>query len=366
MTIAVTHTREPDPEAAVHELVRGLDLPAPRFLLYFASPRYEPAALGRAMKGAFDCPTLGCTTAGEIASCGMLEGAIVAMAFDREHVASAATARVDDIQSPSDLRIAYARLVDSVAADNTATSDEFLGIVLQDGLSGAEERVMSLLSTLSNIPFVGGSAGDDARFDKTYVSVNGETFTGSAALGLLRMKKPYRILKTQSFDVTDTVLTVTEVDEAARRVQSFNGRPAAAEYARALSVSVEALPRHFQAHPLGLIAGNEPFVRSPQRVQGSDVLFYCNVKQGMQLRLLNARDIVTETEKALTEAARGLTQVEALVNFNCIQRKLELEQTQRLADYGALFRPFKSIGFSTYGESYIGHINQTSVMLLFQ
>jgi len=318
------------------------------------------------MKRAFDCPMLGCTTSGEIASHGMLEGTIVAMAFDTEHLASVATARVDDIQSPSDLKRAYARLVDTVAADSMATSDEFLGIVLQDGLSGAEERVMSLLSSLTNIPFVGGSAGDDGRFDKTYVSVNGDAFTGSAALALLRLKKPYRVLKTQSFDVTDAVLTVTEVDEAARRVLGFNGRPAAEEYARALSVTIEELPRHFQAHPLGVIAGDEPFVRSPQRVQGSDVLFYCNVKEGMQLRLLKARDIVTETEKALTEAARQLGHVEALVNFNCIQRKLELEQTQRLGDYGALFHRFKCIGFSTYGESYIGHINQTSVMLLFQ
>jgi hypothetical protein len=181
----------------------------------------------------------------------------------------------------------------------------------------------------------------------------------------LKLRKKFAILKTQSFDVTEKVLEVTRADEAQRRVIELNGEPASEEYARALGVTAADLPTQFQAHPLGLIAGSEPFVRSPLRIQGTDVLFYCNVKQGMQLRLLNSRDIVDETAKALESTVAEFGHVEALVNFNCIQRTLELKQKNQGDAYAALFRPFKTAGFSTYGESYIGHINQTSVIVLF-
>ena len=34
-------------------------------------------------------------------------------------------------------------------------------------------------------------------------------------------------------------------------------------------------------------------------------------------------------------------------------------------DYGRIFAQYPTIGFSTCGESYIGHMNQTSTMVLF-
>ena len=46
-------------------------------------------------------------------------------------------------------------------------------------------------------------------------------------------------------------------------------------------------------------------------------------------------------------------------------RALPVEEKQQCDAYGALFAEVPTIGFSTYGESYIGHINQTSTMLVF-
>ena len=55
-----------------------------------------------------------------------------------------------------------------------------------------------------------------------------------------------------------------------------------------------------------------------------------------------------------------------MINFNCILRTLGLEQEQSSEAYGALFGEIPTVGFSTYGEQFIGHINQTATMLVFK
>jgi FIST N domain len=51
--------------------------------------------------------------------------------------------------------------------------DRWVGIVLIDGLSGAEERIMDRIGNLTNLLFVGGSAGDDLAFARTLVAADG-------------------------------------------------------------------------------------------------------------------------------------------------------------------------------------------------
>jgi len=42
----------------------------------------------------------------------------------------------------------------------------------------------------------------------------------------------------------------------------------------------------------------------------------------------------------------------------------ELQSTEQSCAYGELFTDVPTVGFSTYGEEYLGHINQTATMLL--
>ncbi len=365
MSFRTATSSNPNPTDAAREIVQAFAGIAPTFIVYFATSKLEHEELGRELGAAFaGTPSIGCTTSGELAGDRMLKGTVVAAAFEADIIESARVALVRDMTSEEHVKSALEHLIPGGDPLHPTTH---IGLALHDGLSLNEERVMATLSTLSNVPFVGGSAGDDLAFKATRVFANFVPISGASALCVLKPTRGYRILKTQSFDVLDDVLAVTEADEATRTVHSFNGRPAAEEYARLVGVPLSDLPTRFFKNPLGLVtASGEPFVRSPMQVQGPSVVFYCQIKEGMQLRLLSSRDIVADTARDLEAAASEMRGVRAVLNFHCILRTLELEERGQTAAYGRVFAKYPMVGFSTYGESYIGHINQTSTMVLFE
>ncbi len=241
-----------------------------------------------------------------------------------------------------------------------------VGIILVDGLSGSEERIMEKIGDLTNVTFIGASAGDDLKFTKTSLFAGGRAYSNAAVLALIKTESGFDFIKTQSFNVLDKKLVATSVNTGKRQVLEFDRKPAVTAYAEALSVSVEKLAERFMANPLGLMSGDEPYVRSPQRVDGNSVLFYCGVRQGMELSVLESTDIVKQTREAVAAKIKELGTVSGIINFHCILRTLELDQKGTAGEYGSIFAGVPTVGFSTYGEEFVGHINQTSTMLVFK
>jgi hypothetical protein len=161
-------------------------------------------------------------------------------------------------------------------------------------------------------------------------------------------------------------LLVTKANEANREIVEFNHMPAAQAYAEALGIPVADAPNHFMHNPVGVVYEGEPFVRSPQQIRGNSIFFYCSVKEGIELTLLESTDIIASTKKALDAARAELGGISGIINFNCILRTLELREKGLSNIYGELFTDYPTIGFSTYGEQFIGHMNQTSTMLVFR
>jgi hypothetical protein len=297
----------------------------------------------------------------------MTKGAVVAMGFGAETVSRTEVALVEGIRESTDgIGRAFAEWEHRLGRKMLDLDPErWIGLVLIDGLSGSEERVMDRIGDLTNVIFIGGSAGDDVAFTKTYVAANGRAVSDAAVLALLECPNGFDIIKTQSFHATRQFLVPTRVNKAAREIIEFNGKPAATAYAEALSVKPEDLAAQFMAHPLGLMVGGEPFVRSPQQIVGESVRFYCGVDEGMKLAVLDSTGIVEDTAAALKAALERNPGAQGLLSFNCILRTLELEAKGQTDAYGKVFAGVPTAGFSTYGEEYIGHINQTATMLLF-
>jgi hypothetical protein len=78
------------------------------------------------------------------------------------------------------------------------------------------------------------------------------------------------------------------------------------------------------------------------------------------LELLESTNIVADTGKALEGSHR------ALIVFNCIWRTLQLQEEGECEAFAALFANTPSVGFNTYGEAYMGHVNQTATILAFR
>jgi len=367
MAIKHVYSMETSPEKNAAELAAQLADFSARFILFFAASSFEPAALGAAMQKHFPkVDIIGCTTAGELVSGKVLKDSVVAMAFDAEALGDVTIGVVENLKTENQVPQVFAAFEKHTGQKMLELDiNRHIGLILIDGLSGAEEKVMDKIGDLTNILFVGGSAGDDLEFKATYVFANGKAYTDAAVLALLKPNVGFEVVKTQSFCDMKKVLKATRVNEAERIVYEFDGEPAREAYARAIEIPVEKANSRFMDQPFGLMVEEEPYVRSPRQFQDDALEFFCHIKEGMELNLLQATDILHDTQAVIENKKEKLGHISGLINFHCILRTLRLQQEGQLEEYGKLFADIPMIGFSTYGEQYVGHINQTSTMLIF-
>lgn len=365
MNIKTAYSAKTDLHDVVNDIQAQLGNFETNLLVFFASSSFAPEAIASGMGAAFpQAVTFGCSTAGEIVSGKMLTHSVVAMAFNKQSVKMARAVVLEDLSSDSyDAFNAFEQHFNKPMAE--MDPKQYVGIVLTDGLSGKEELIIDRIGDLTNVNFIGGSAGDDLKFAATYVYANGKSYTNAAVLALIEPVGEFTFVKTQSFCPLSQKLVVTKANEATREVLEFNHKPAAVAYAQALGTTVADAPNHFMHNPVGLVFEGDPFVRSPQQIKGDSMVFYCSVVEGMELSLLESTDIIADTKKAIETARQELGGISGMINFNCILRTLELGQKGLSDDYGKLFSGEPTIGFSTYGEQFIGHVNQTATILVF-
>jgi len=364
--IKVAHSVRPTAHEAVEDLVTQLGGAEAKVLLCFSSTRQEPHELLRGLHHAYPKAIVcGASSAGEIVSGKVLKGGVVAMAIGSDIVEKAAVAVIEDLGPRMDLDAAFAKLETHIGEPlDELDPDHHVGIVITDGLSGAEERLIEAINEKTEIAFVGGSAGDDLKFQKTLVFHGKTVHEHSAVLLLMKVPRGFEVVKTQSFKPTGIVLEATEVDAANRTVVSFNGKPALEAYCHATGALPDRVVDSFLTYPVARMVGGEPFVRSPQQILGSAIKFYSAIRKGEQLAVMEATDIVADTTEAVRKGLADAGGARGMVDFHCILRAMELESKGFSQDYGAIFKDVPTVGFCTYGEAWTTHVNQTSTILL--
>lgn len=335
----------------------------PRLLVFFASSVYPPD-LARTLQDAFPaCPTIGATSHSEFCNGGYTTGSVSIMAMDAGSVEDAWVEVVTGIRETPAVTGAVNRIHRHFGGAEKILEefDNYVGIILFDSNAKAEERVMDRLGTASDILFVGGSSSvGEAGVSRVYA--NGASYEDAVVLAVLRVRQGFDIIKTQSASIlSPRKLLVTKSDTRNRILHELDGRPCGEVYAEVLGVPLETIEDHFVSNPLGVVAGGSIFIRTFDQVVDGGITLHCGLPEGTEIQVLKTGDLVADTQAALDTVMNY--QPAGVVNFNCLYRTLEMLHTNVTEPYAALFGRYPSIGFSTEGEAFLGHINETSTVL---
>lgn len=365
--IKTAHSSQPEINAALGELQQQLAQDNSTLVILFYSTHYPTEQLLQALAQYFPkTRVIGCSTAGEIGDQGYASHSISGLSFDAEHfkISTALYPCLDDLNikewQEKTLKLHQHHNHKHQLTDDRAS----FGLLLIDGLSRHEEPLTQVVSNgIQGVPIVGGSAGDDLRYDRCFMLYQGEMHQNCAILALISTDYAFSVLRSQHIYASNHRMVVTAAIPEQRIITEINGYPAAIEYARHLGIQdITALtPDILAAHPAVVVIGKAEYVRSIQRVNPDYSLsFYCAIDTGIVIRAGQGGALIPSLEKSLTDTVASFQKVQAIIAFDCILRRVELEQTNQLAQASSIFARYPCVGFSTYGEQVNGlHVNQT-------
>jgi hypothetical protein len=310
----------------------------------------------------------GCTAEDPFCNGVLFERAIVAMAYDSEHVQDSYIYVMENIDHEINIDKMISSMEEYFNVDaSEAPYNEYYGITLFDAGSRAEVEIMDKIGSRTNLMLIGGSSANGMNFDETYLFANGKIYQNAAVIAFVYNTTGGGFIKTQSVELLDQVLVVTKCDSTQRIVYEFDNKPARIRYAEILGVEPSEAHKHLFSHPVGLIVGGDIYVRSGRRfLDDGAMLFASNMPERLRYRITKITDIIPDTQSSISKVKRKHGKISGIIDFRCKYRTVQLANERKIEEYCELFDEMPVIGFSTYGEQCYGHINQTSVMIYFK
>jgi hypothetical protein len=330
-------------------------LPGATVALAFADPLVDCdealAHLGATLKGAV---VMGCSTAGQILGNRVDPAPLVVSvtAFEDSRVISAF-----GLVEGTDASTAGRAIGDAICR---GTGDERIAgvIVFGGGLDvNGSALVAGLTSALPEDAAVsGGLAGDGARFERSWIHLNGVTADScAAAVAVIGEHATFRHGSQSGWDGFGPRRTITHSD--ANVLYELDGQPALALYKQYLGVRAAEMPSSALLFPLTVSSPDDDrrLVRTVLAVdeEHQSMTFAGDVPQGWSARLM-----WTATERLMegaTEAAEEAAQsgIGLALAISCVGRRLVLgprsdEELDSVVD--ALGPDTAVVGFYSYGE----------------
>jgi len=335
----------------------------PDLIVVFASVAFDQKELIRGVRDAGgNAPLVGCSDAGEITNDGPNQKSVGVMVV-----------KADQIKfTPGigrDIKEGAREAGRAVAEEVKKNSPELLKafIMLPDVLTGnGADIVRGVLDVLGeHFPVVGGAAGDDFLFEKTYEYKDGEVASGTVVGVGLSGRFSMGIGVRHGWLPIGKPMKVTKSEGAV--VHEIDNRPAISIYEdyfgeKASDLKKEPLARMAITYPLGIKTEelDEYLIRDPITVdERGSITCAAEIPEGSEIRLM-----IGSKEKAIEaaqEAARHLmrefdldkTKPKFVLMFNCIAReKLFSQRAKEEIDavMEIIGKNVPLLGFYTYGE----------------
>jgi hypothetical protein len=353
---------------AVADVASAVDPAGTAFVLVFVPNTLVLDDVARALGAQLgDVPVFGCTSAGQITQDGYTSDALLLMAFPKSRF-RCASVLIEGLRPFSFSAIATA-VEETQAGFRPCAGWNRLALLFTDGLSKQEDLLVSTLATvLPDIPVFGGSAGDGLDFAETFVLQDGRFHTDAAVLLMIETSLDVQGFSFDHFQPTGQQLIITRADPEERLVFEINGAPAAQEYARLVGCAREALsPEVFAENPILVHHEGNYFVRAVADATEDDALsFMAAIDDGVIMTLGCGEEMIDSLRTGLARESAAGERPDFILGFDCVLRRLEVEQKQLCRPVSEIFREARVLGFNTYGEQHRGvHMNQTFVGVAF-
>lgn len=332
VTAASTADETDDAVTECLDTLDGLvDLPTSDFVWLGVSPEHSYEAVVEQFRDATnDAPLIGASSAGEFTEDGTVSGGI-----------SAAVVRSETLEFSAGLGTSYSEdVAESVAQAidelDTSIVDEYpyaAGINHHDGLAGRGDEVTIRAYQALDIPFAGGSAGDDRRIEQTAVFANDSVSTDGVALAVIGSEKPLTQSTANGHRRVSEGMRVTESDGSV--VTELDGQSAYGQWANAVRDavsqgagleldSVEAGSDEWVSlltrYEFGIETGGETFkIRWPGLTpdKSGPLHFATEIPEGTELFLMDAQPDAERDAQQRVAATVG-DDIAGALSFACI------------------------------------------------
>ncbi|MFB6204778.1 MAG: FIST signal transduction protein [Candidatus Nanohaloarchaea archaeon] len=363
----------------------------PDFAVVFTSPRYDYEAVIEGVREySGDAKMIGSSSSGEFT--------------DRESETGSVTVA---LISSDDMKF-YTSIEGGVNDDVIDTVEEaaeglpkevsgyphMAGINLHDGLAGVGESI-SLAAQQQfdgEIPFAGGSAGDDFNMEATPVFTRDRVEESGVALAVIASKKPIGVSVEHGHEpISDESFKVTEAE--GNVVKKLDGRPAYDVWKEQIRDRVkerfdvdiddvdpddDIFAEIGAVHEFGIVTSEGNYkVRWPGLTSSTDgpMGFAVEMSEGVEVQVMDTdrERTVEATEKNIEEAAESVEAdgYSGILAFDCVARGIVMgDDFGELGETTADIADASLAGFQTYGEVCMregelsGYHNATGVIML--
>lgn len=307
-----------------------------------------------------DTPLMGCSDSGEIIKEGPASKHVAVMALSSDNIKFTIGVGKNVKADSHQAGVAAAKDV-----KNRAKGDIALFMMLPDGLTGNGAAIVRGIQKILglNFPIIGGSAGDDFAFKKTYQYYNGQVLTDSVVGVGLSGNFSWGVGVMHGWEPIGLPMKVTKSEGAV--LKELNGKPALNIYEdyfgkKSEELINEPIAKMAYTYPLGMSVGGsaELLIRDVVIAnKKGEITCAAEIPEGTEIRLMlgDPEKAIVSAKEAAEKALLQLrgTKPKVVFVFDCIARCKLLgsrigEEISAIQDI--LGHDVPMIGFYTYGE----------------